>query len=163
MVETFREADSYILFELAGTTYGVPTRDVQHMEMVEQITPVPNASAHLEGVIFSRGEVVPAINLRLRFGFPKADHTTSSRLIIVRIGSRRIGLIVDAAREFRKITAEAIQPPHESITGLSGSYLAGIARLSERVVLVLNVSELIDFNGSEVLPAIAESATAATA
>lgn len=153
MVETLRETDSYILFELAGTSYGVPTRDVQHMEMVEDVTPVPNASPHLEGVVFSRGEVVPAINLRLRFGFPKASRTLSSRLIIVKVGSRRVGLIVDAAREFRKITADAIQPPHESITGLSGSYLAGIARLGERVVLLLNLAEVINHAGE--LPALA--------
>ena len=163
MVETLREADSYILFELAGTSYGVPSRDVQHMEMVEHITPVPNASAHVEGVVFSRGEVVPAINLRSRFGFPKAATTLSSRLIIVKIGPRRVGLIVDAAREFRKITADAIQPPHESITGLSGSYLAGIAKLGERVVLLLNMNEVINHAGSEILTPMAELASVAAA
>src|SRR5687767_13381024 len=160
MVETLREADSYILFELAGTTYGVPSRDVQHMEMVGEITPVPNAAPHVEGVVFSRGEVVPAINLRLRFGFPKAANTLSSRLIIVKVETRRVGLVVDAAREFRKITAEAIQPPHESITGLSGNYLAGIAKLGERVVLLLNMSEVINFTGTEI--SMAEGAAAAT-
>ena len=162
MAETLREADSYILFELAGTTYGVPSTDVQHMEMVEHITPVPNAAPHLEGVVFSRGEVVPAINLRMRFGFPKAAPTLSSRLIIVRIGPRRVGLIVDAAREFRKITADAIQPPHEAISGLSGSYLAGVAKLGERVVLLLNMSEVVNNAGSEVLASTNETVPAAT-
>jgi len=160
MAETLRETDSYILFELAGTTYGVPSTEVQHMEMVEHITPVPNAAPHLEGVVFSRGEVVPALNLRLRFGFPTAAPTLSSRLIIVKIGRRRVGLIVDAAREFRKITAEAIQPPHESITGLSGSYLTGVARLGDRVVLLLNMDEVINNAGSEVLAPMAASVPA---
>jgi purine-binding chemotaxis protein CheW len=151
MVETLREIDSYILFELAGTSYGVPSRDVQHMEMVEHITPVPNASSHLEGVVFSRGDVVPAINLRLRFGFPKAPTTLGSRLIIVKVDGRRVGLIVDSAREFRTITADAIQPPHESIAGLSGSYLAGIAKLGDRVVLLLNMNEVVNKSGNEIL------------
>jgi purine-binding chemotaxis protein CheW len=162
MVETLREADSYILFELAGTSYGVPSRDVLHMEMVEHITPVPNASSHLEGVVFSRGEVVPAINLRLRFGFPKAATTLSSRLIIVKVDGRRVGLIVDSAREFRKITADAIQPPAEAIAGLSGSYLAGIAKLGERVVLLLNMDEVVNKSGSEILMPAAEAAPLAT-
>jgi purine-binding chemotaxis protein CheW len=161
MAETLREADSYILFELAGTSYGVPSRDVQHMEMVEHITPVPNASEYLEGVVFSRGEVVPAINLRLRFGFPRGANTLSSRLIIVKVDGRRVGLIVDSAREFRKITADAIQPPHESIAGLSGSYLAGIAKLGERVVLLLNMNEVVDYTGSEISTPAAEAAPAA--
>jgi purine-binding chemotaxis protein CheW len=159
MAEKLREADSYILFELAGTTYGVPSREVQHMEMVEHITPVPNASPHLEGVVFSRGDVVPAINLRQRFGFPKAAPTLSSRLIILKIGQRRVGLIVDAAREFREIAADAIQPPHESITGLSGSYLAGIAKLGERLVLLLNISEVINYTGAEVSIPASENGT----
>ena len=162
MVEALREVDSYILFELAGTTYGVPSRDVQHMEMIEHVTPVPNASPHLEGVVFSRGEVVPAVNLRLRFGFPKAAPTLSSRLIIVKIGPRRVGLIVDAAREFRKITADAIQPPHESIAGLSGSYLAGIAKLGDRVVLLLDMNEVINNAGSEILTPMTETPPAVT-
>jgi purine-binding chemotaxis protein CheW len=116
----------------------------------------------VEGVVFSRGEVVPAINLRLRFGFPKAANTLSSRLIIVKVGPRRVGLIVDAAREFRTIATNVIQPPHESITGLSGSYLAGIAKLGERVVLLLNMNEVINDTGSEISMPVAQTALAAT-
>jgi chemotaxis signal transduction protein len=162
MAETLRETDSYILFELAGTTYGVASTDVQHMEMVDHITPVPNAGPDVEGVVFSRGQVIPAINLRLRFGFPKMAPTLSSRLIITKVGQRRVGVIVDAAREFRKISSEAIQPPHESITGLSGSYLIGIAKLGERVVLLLNMSEVINQAGNEVAATAAESVPAET-
>ena len=157
MSQSLRDEDSYILFELANTTYAVPSRDVQHMEMIEHITPVPNAPAHVEGVVFSRGQVVPAINLRLRFGFPRTSYTLRSRLMVVQVGPRRVGLIVDAAREFRNISAEAIKPPHESITGLSGQYLAGIANIGDRVVLLLNIPEVIK-SGTEVSePALAEA------
>jgi len=159
MTQTLRDADSYILFELANTTYAVPSRDVQHMEMIEHITPVPNAPPHVEGIVFSRGQVVPAVNLRLRFGFPRASYTLRSRLMVVQVGERRVGLIVDAAREFRNISAEAVQPPHESISGLSGQYLAGIANIGDRVVLLLNIPEVIK-NGVEVSaaePALAET------
>ena len=79
-------ADSYILFELTGTTYGLRSQEVKHMELVEQITPVPNAPAFVEGVVFSRGQVIPAINLRMRFGFPRQEHTARSRLIVVDAG-----------------------------------------------------------------------------
>ena len=63
------ERSSYILFVVAGTTYGVRSVDVQHIEIVEQITPVPNAPPFVDGVALSRGEVVPVINLLARFGF----------------------------------------------------------------------------------------------
>jgi purine-binding chemotaxis protein CheW len=138
-------AESYILFELAATTYALRTHDVQHMEMVDHITPVPNAPAFVEGVIFSRGQVIPAVNLRIRFGFPKVNHSLRSRLVVVQAENRKIGLIVDAAREFRTIPAESIQPPHNSITGLSGRYLSGIATIADRVVLVLDIAEILNF------------------
>jgi len=139
------ESFSYILFELAGTTYALRTQDVQHMEMVEHITPVPNAPAFVEGVVFSRGQVIPAVNLRVRFGFPPLTHSLRSRLIVVQAEGRKVGLIVDAASEFRTIPSEAIQPPHHSIAGLSGRYLAGIATVKDRVVLVLDLAEILNF------------------
>jgi purine-binding chemotaxis protein CheW len=143
------DADSYILFQLAGTTYALRTSDVQHMEMVEHITPVPNTPPFVEGVVFSRGQVVPAINLRRRFGFERHDYTLQSRLIIVRSGERRVGLIVDSAREFRTIARESIQPPNEAIAGLSGRYLLGIANLADRLVLVVDINEVLQFSGEE--------------
>ena len=87
MSETTNQSNSYILFELAGTTYAVRSQEVKHMELVEQITPVPNAPRFVEGVVFSRGQVLPAVNLRVRFGFPRQEHTTRSRLIVVETGS----------------------------------------------------------------------------
>ena len=145
MAETQAAAEPFILFELAGTTYGVPSRLVQQMEMIEDITPVPNAPPFVEGVVFSRGQVVPAVNLRRRFGFEKVPRDLRMRLVVVSNGGRSVGLLVDAAREFVTIPAEAIQPPPEALSGLSGKYLQGIARLGERFVLILDVDEVLNF------------------
>jgi purine-binding chemotaxis protein CheW len=138
------DAEPFILFELAGTTYGVRSRFVQQIEMVEHVTPVPNAVAAVEGVVFARGQVVPALNLRVRFGFEKAPLDLRSRLIVVNTGGRIVGMIVDTAREFLNIPAAAIEAPPEAITGLSGKYLEGIATLAGRLVLILNLDEVID-------------------
>jgi purine-binding chemotaxis protein CheW len=138
-------ADSFILFELAGTTYAIRSQSVRHMEMIEDsITPVPNTPAMVEGVIFSRGQVLPALNLRARFGFEKVAHDLRTRLIVVSLEDRNIGLIVDSAREFTLIPPEAISPPGEAITGLSGRYLDGIATIGERIVLILDVNAVVD-------------------
>ncbi len=137
-------AQTYILFSVAGTAYAVPSGQVQHMEMVEQITPVPNAPPSVEGVVFSRGQVVPVINLRARFGFERATVNPRSRLLIVQHGTRSIGLLADEAREFLSIAEASIQPPGDAIGNLSGSYLDGVATLGERIVLILNVREVVD-------------------
>ena len=136
-------AESYVLFELGGTTYAVPSRAVQRLEMVDQVTPVPNAPPFVDGVVFSRGRVVPAVNLRRRFGFDKIPYDMRTRLIVVAEADRSVGLIVDSAREFVNIPADAIQPPPESMAGTSGSYLAGIATLDEKVILILCVAEVL--------------------
>jgi len=145
MPEETREKENYILFKLMGTTYGIKSNDVQQMEMIEHITPVPNAPAFVEGLVFLRGQVIPAINLRLRFGFERVDYDIKTRLIVVQKGTRRVGLIVDNAREFVAIPKDVITPPPEAISGLSGEYLEGVATLGDRLVLILNIEEVLNF------------------
>jgi purine-binding chemotaxis protein CheW len=144
MPETLTIADSYIVFELAGAVYGVPSQLVRQMEMLERVTPVPNAPAYVEGVTSSRGAMIPVINLRSRFGFEKIPATLRTRLLVVQAGGRTVGWVVDSAREFVRIAPEAVQPPPDTIAGLSGTYLKGIAKLGDRLVLVLNVEEVIN-------------------
>ena len=148
MSNTTNDAEPFILFELAGTTYGVRSRFVQQMEMIEHITPVPNAPPAVEGVVLARGQVIPALSLRARFGFGKIPYDLRARLMVVRSGERTIGLIVDTAREFLRIPAAAVEPPPEAITGLSGKYLEGIATINGRMILVLDLEEVIDLGES---------------
>ena len=63
--------DTYIIFSLASSLYGVRSHDVLHVDMLEHVTPVPNAHPALDGVVFSRGKVIPALNLRARFGLER--------------------------------------------------------------------------------------------
>jgi len=134
---------SFILFTLAGTTYALRSRDVAHIEMVDQVTAVPNAPDVIDGVVFSRGEVVPALNLRARFGFAKRSYDLRTRLLVVRVEGRTIGLLVDDAREFVTLTDEAIQPPSSALTGLSGQYLEGVVNAHGRLILVLNLARVV--------------------
>jgi purine-binding chemotaxis protein CheW len=138
--------DTFILFLVAGTTYAVRSREVQHMEMLEQVTRVPNAAPFVDGVVFSRGQVVPAVNLRARFGFERTPYDLRTRLIVVRDDDRSVGLVADEGREFIKLAADAIQPPQDALAGLSGRYVEGIASIGDRLVLVLNLKQLLSFS-----------------
>ena len=148
MIPTKDLSTACILFELAGTRYAVKSNDVQHLEMVEHITPVPNAPPFVDGIVFSRGRVVPVVNLRKRFGLPAEANTLRTRFIVVKVGGREVGMIVDAAKEFRAIPAEAIQPPHNAIE-LSGKFLAGIATVQERLVLILDLETTLNIGNTE--------------
>jgi purine-binding chemotaxis protein CheW len=136
-------SDSYVLFELAGATYALRSDDVVQLEMVGTPTPVPNAPAFVEGVVSVRGQVIPAVSLRARFGFARAEHDLRSRLIVVRSQGRTVGLVVDSAREFASIPPDAIRPLPEGVGGLSGHYLRGVAQRGERLMLVVDVPELL--------------------
>jgi purine-binding chemotaxis protein CheW len=140
--------EPFILFELAGTSYGLRSRSVQQMEMIEHITSVPNAPPFIEGVVFSRGQVIPAVNLRVRFGFPKKAFDLRTRLVVVSHNGRAVGLIVDSCREFTALPTGSVQPPPEAVTGLSGQYLEGIAKIGQRLVLVLDVGEVLNLSAT---------------
>lgn len=135
---------TYILFTVAGTTYAIASQHVLHIEMIEHVTPVPNAPAFVEGVVFSRGQVVPVINLRSRFGFERKGLDLRTRLLVVEYAGRRIGLLADEAREFISLAATAIHPPNDAIGGTSGNYLDGVAMLGDRIVLILDIREVVE-------------------
>jgi len=136
--------EPFILFELSGTTYGVRSRFVQQIEMIDDVASVPNAHPAVEGVVLVRGQVIPALNLRTRFGFEKIESDLRSRLVVINTEKRVVGLVVDTAREFLKISLESIEPPPEALTGLSGHYLEGIATIGERLILILNLDAVLD-------------------
>jgi len=145
LASTAQGVDSYILFSVAGTTYALPSREVRHMEMIEGVTRVPNAPPFIDGVVFSRGQVVPVVNLRARFGFERVPLDVRSRLIVVQSAGRLIGLVADAAREFVTIPEDAIQPPHEALAGMSGRYVEGIASIGDRLILLLSLDRVANF------------------
>jgi purine-binding chemotaxis protein CheW len=141
-------SETFILFTVAGTTYGLRSRDVAHVEMIEDVTAVPNAVPFVDGVVFSRGAVLPALNLRARFGFDRLPYDVRTRLVVVSTNGRRVGLVVDSAREFLTLDAAAIQPPGSGLSGLSGQYLEGVVNVGDRLVLVLDLAEVLGFEDS---------------
>lgn len=137
-------AEPYIIFSVDKTFYAVPSVSVQQLLMIERITPVPNAPAFIEGVIYLRGQVVPVINLRSRFGLEKIPYDIATRLIVIQLDQRVIGLAVDSAREFVQINEDKIMPPPESLVAPSLEYLRGAVSFPDRVVLVVDLYKLLD-------------------
>lgn len=138
--------ETYIIFSLAGSLYGVRSNDVQHVDLLEHVTPVPNAHPALDGVVFSRGKVIPALNLRARFGLEREPANARTRLIFLKWQDRTVALVVDAAREFHAIPSESIRPIEETLTGIEGNYLHGLATVKDRLVLLLDIAAVLDLS-----------------
>jgi purine-binding chemotaxis protein CheW len=136
--------DRYVLFEVEGTVYGIGSNDVRHIEMLEHVTVVPNANPAIDGVVFSRGQVIPALNLRRRFGFRREEPTIRTRIIFVQVRERVVGLIVDSAREFLRIPPEAVRPIEQTLTGIQGNYLKAVSNINKRLILILDLDRVLD-------------------
>jgi chemotaxis signal transduction protein len=135
--------DHFILFVVAGTTYALPSQDVAHVEMIEQVTRVPNAAPFVDGVVFSRGQIVPAINMRARFGFERIAADLRTRFLVATAGGRSVGLLVDACREFLTIDPSVIQPAADALSGVASQNIAGIATVGDRLIVILNLEQLL--------------------
>ena len=152
--------EPYIIFELGQSAYGVRSTDVLHVEILEQITPVPNTAPAVEGIVFSRGHLYPALNLRVRFGLERVAHTARSRLIFVTVHERTVALVVDSAREFRAIANDTIRAVDTPLPGIAGNYVRGVATVLGRMVLLLDVVAVLNLDDPAPLLAAAEAALA---
>lgn len=150
----------YIVFEVGGSAYGIESDQVRHIEMMEHVTVVPNANPAIDGVVFSRGQLIPALNLRTRFGLPRAAQSLRTRLVFTQIQDRVVALIVDSAREFIAIDEKSIQPIEETLTGIDGNYLKAVAKVGERLILLVDLGAILDVDQYQ--PAPSDSPAGAT-
>jgi purine-binding chemotaxis protein CheW len=105
--------------------------------------------------------VVPALNLRVRFGLPRENPTARTRLVYLEAHDRLVALIVDAAREFCSIPTDAIKPVEETLHGIRGNYLKGVVTVRERLVFLIDVSAVLAPEEVELPPHAGSSAVAA--
>lgn len=142
------ESECFVLFEVSGNTWAVRSQQLQSVEMPGPVTPVPNTLPFVEGITFARGQVIPRISLRLRFGLPGIPVDLQTRTIVVRSGNRTAGMLVDSARETVFIPLDTIQPRDEADQAgpidLSLKYREGTAILGSRTILILNLQEVIE-------------------
>lgn len=113
-----------IVFRLKDEEYGVEVGQVKSIERLEHITRVPNTPDFVKGVINLRGVVTPIIDLRKRFDFEELDFTESTRIIVVTVQDKEVGLIVDAANDVIDIPSDSIEPPPQVVGGVDAGVFA---------------------------------------
>ena len=132
-----------VVFRLAAEAYALRLHEVREIIMVGNITPVPRAPSFIEGVLNLRGEVMPVIDLRDRFGLPRQPVTNVSRIVITPIGGVSTGLIVDSVDEVKSIDPKRLEdPPRVSAVG-ANAFIEKVARAEEGVIFLLNVQCLL--------------------
>lgn len=141
--ESVVEKVKVVVFRLKDEEYGVEVDQVKSIERMESITRVPNTPSFVKGVINLRGVVIPVINLRSRFQMEEEDYTDSTRIVIVHVNEMEVGLIVDAALDVLDVPLDAIEPPPEVVGGIEAAYLRGMAKLEDRLLVLLNLDRVL--------------------
>jgi len=118
--------------------------------MVE-ITRVPRAPRFMEGVINLRGQLIPIIDLRTRFGMQRIDKTKSSRIVVTEIGSKRVGIVVDSVSEVINIPIENVEDAPEMISGVGTEYIQGVGKLGDRLIIMLDLTMVISTEEKQAL------------
>jgi purine-binding chemotaxis protein CheW len=133
----------HVLFAVGGGEYGIPAAQVLQMESYEGATPLPNAPAHVAGIVQIRGQVIPVLDMRARFGLPGADRTMDTRVVVVQHDKRVVALVVDKAREVARVDAEHIREPPAMVTSQSRGMVRAIAQVGSRMVMLVDLDTLL--------------------
>ncbi|MFG6485153.1 chemotaxis protein CheW [Roseateles sp. BYS78W] len=138
------EPAEYLSFRLGDEEYGIGILQVQEIRSYEEPTKIANAPAVLRGVIDLRGVITPIVDLRLAFNQP-APCTGLTGVIVLNLGGRVVGIVVDAVSDVVELGAEQIRPaPRLSAPGFDTSFVTGIATLQQRLLILMDIARLLD-------------------
>ena len=131
-----------VVCELADEHYGLDIAKVFEIIRHQPITPVPRAPRFVKGVINLRGRIIPVVDLRGRFGMDEVEPTKETRIVVAESSSTRVGLIVDSVSEVLLLPLDAVESTPGVASGADAEYLRGIAKLGDRLVLLLELDGL---------------------
>ncbi len=138
-----QDEQQLVVFDLSTEAYGVDIGAVREIIRLQDITRVPRTPEFVEGVINLRGKVIPVVDLRKRFGLQTEDESKDNRIVVVNIGAQDIGVVVDAVTEVLRIATESVEPPASVITTADSEYLLGIAKLDSRLIILLDLEQVL--------------------
>jgi purine-binding chemotaxis protein CheW len=140
-----------VTFSIGEEEFGVDILKVQEIIRMMEITKVPKAPDFVEGVINLRGNVIPIVDLRKRFGLETRDRDKNTRTIVIEINNMIVGFIVDAVSEVLRIPADTVEPPPPVVAGLEAEYISGVGKLEDRLLILLDLDRLLSSEEVDVL------------
>ena len=133
--------EQLVTFSLGQEEFGVDIMKVQEIIHIPPITRVPKAPDYVEGVINLRGNIIPVVNLRKRFGMATEQDTELSRIVVLQFDGKVFGVRVDAVTEVLRLDSQAIEPP--VALGLDSHFIRGVGKIGERLLILLNIDRIM--------------------
>ncbi|PLX65709.1 MAG: chemotaxis protein CheW [Denitrovibrio sp.] len=132
----------YVNLLLNNEKYGIDIMDIEEILRMLEITKVPKAPDFVEGIINIRGKVIPIVDLRKKIGITANEYTNSTRIIVVGLKGKKVGLIVDQVEEVLRVETNIIDKAPAASTSVDNTYIKGVARLKSGMVIILDVHEI---------------------
>ncbi len=152
-------AGKYLTFELGREEFGIRVLQVREIMGLQDITAVPQTPSHVKGVINLRGKVIPVICLRSKFGLEFNEYSSRTCIIVVQVkgdaGPLLVGVIVDGVSEVLNISAGDIEDTPDFGSGASTPYLLGMAKIKNKVKILLDIDQVIEAVELRHLPSLA--------
>ncbi len=142
-----------VSFRLAREEYGIEIKSIREIILVGAITRVPHAPAYVKGLINLRSTVIPVIDLRARFGLPEAEPTDASRIMVVNVHGKTVGVVVDSVSEVLRVSTDQIAPTPPTVVGLGTEYVTGLVKLQTQLLILLDIDRLLGESEREALDA----------
>lgn len=142
-MDSAADVSQFLTFQLEAEEYGLEILRVQEIKGYSKVTPLPNTPREIRGVMNLRGTVVPIIDLRCRFGLTEAEYTRFTVIIVVNVGVKIVGLVVDAVSDVLNVSAREMVPAPDLGAGVDTSFMTGMARAGDRLITLLNVDRLV--------------------
>ncbi|MGM0653289.1 MAG: chemotaxis protein CheW [Bacillota bacterium] len=144
MAEVSKEGEmQLVVFVMENEEFACGINNVREVLKMIRVTPLPRSLDFVEGVINMRGEVIPVIDLRKRFGLPEAERTEESRIIIVEVEERMVGLIVDSVREVLSMPNQQIQDAPSQVAGGKTDLINGVGKVDDRMLIILDLDRIL--------------------
>ena len=142
-----KRGGKYLIFSLADEEFGVKVLKIKEIMGMQEITAVPNTAPYVKGVINLRGQVIPVVDLRMKFSLPSCDYTHRTCIIVVttqgKAGDRLVGAIADGVAEVLTLSTEEIEDTPDFGSGAASPYLLGMAKVKGTVKILLDIDEVL--------------------
>ncbi len=140
------ERAQYLTFTLGNEEYGVEILRVQEIKGYSSVTPIPNSPAWVKGVMNLRGTVVPVFDMRLKFRMDVREYDRFTVIVVVNVGSRVVGLIVDSVSDVLDFDVATIELAPDLGAAVDTSTIQGIARNGDRLVTLLDIDRVVNMD-----------------
>ncbi|EFN9394975.1 chemotaxis protein CheW [Escherichia coli O28/42:H37] len=134
----------FLVFTLGDEEYGIDILKVQEIRGYDHVTRIANTPAFIKGVTNLRGVIVPIVDLRIKFSQVDVDYNDNTVVIVLNLGQRVVGIVVDGVSDVLSLTAEQIRPAPEFAVTLSTEYLTGLGALGDRMLILVNIEKLLN-------------------